>query len=221
MPDSVRHRVWQCLHPESVAARKSVTDDAPVEWLAEALESEDRLFVDEMKWEHPESSYPPLSSATQPILYSPEGEIIEWGSVDLSGCDVVMDGSAFRHTVRELSRAAFSWVFLGEGDTIIAYAKGTVLSVLPQTSQAAEHLRVALLPMFQSNGGDRHSDCMNVVRICVASREYQVFHKHRYAGLRRGALLHETNPSHQCTTLLRIALVLSWTPCPQERYVSV
>eukprot|EP00959_Pyramimonas_sp_CCMP1952_P049705 1038841-Pyramimonas_sp.AAC.1 len=40
MPDSVRHRVWQCLHPEAVAARKSVTDDSTVEWLQEALESQ-------------------------------------------------------------------------------------------------------------------------------------------------------------------------------------
>eukprot|EP00959_Pyramimonas_sp_CCMP1952_P109432 2288789-Pyramimonas_sp.AAC.1 len=98
MPDSVRHRVWQCVHPDTVAASKSVSDDSPVEWLDEALESQDRLFFDELKWEHPGASYPPPSSATQPILYSPEGGIIDWGSVGPSGCDVVMDGSAYRHT---------------------------------------------------------------------------------------------------------------------------
>eukprot|EP00959_Pyramimonas_sp_CCMP1952_P042134 881180-Pyramimonas_sp.AAC.1 len=54
---------------------------------------------------------------------------------------------------------------------------------------------MALPPMFQSNGGDRHADCMNVVRICMATRECQVFHTHRYAGLRRGALLHEEPPT--------------------------
>eukprot|EP00959_Pyramimonas_sp_CCMP1952_P379541 7950333-Pyramimonas_sp.AAC.1 len=84
-----------------------------------------------------------------------------------------MDGSAFRHNVREPSGAAFSWVFLWPGGTIVALAKCAVLQAVPQNSQAAEHLRTALVPMFQTNGGERHSDCMNVVRICVPSREYQ------------------------------------------------
>jgi len=77
LPDSVRHRVWKCLHPEAVSARKSVTDDVPVEWLAEALDSEDRLFFDEMKWEHPEVNYPPPAAAPNPILYNSQGGIVE------------------------------------------------------------------------------------------------------------------------------------------------
>eukprot|EP00959_Pyramimonas_sp_CCMP1952_P301755 6313827-Pyramimonas_sp.AAC.1 len=59
MLDSVRHRVWQRLHPEAVAARKSVTDEAPVEWLDEALESQDRLFFDELKIGAPRGLLPP------------------------------------------------------------------------------------------------------------------------------------------------------------------
>eukprot|EP00959_Pyramimonas_sp_CCMP1952_P200321 4189769-Pyramimonas_sp.AAC.1 len=61
MPDSVRRRVWQRLHPDTVAARKGITGDSPVEWLGEALERQDRLSFDELKWEHPGASYPPPS----------------------------------------------------------------------------------------------------------------------------------------------------------------
>eukprot|EP00959_Pyramimonas_sp_CCMP1952_P335674 7028761-Pyramimonas_sp.AAC.1 len=59
-----------------------------------------------------------------------------------------MDGSCLRHAVRELSRASYVWVFLGPGETIVAYAKGTVWGVLPQTPQAAEHQAMACLPIF-------------------------------------------------------------------------
>eukprot|EP00959_Pyramimonas_sp_CCMP1952_P161875 3384605-Pyramimonas_sp.AAC.1 len=60
---------------------------------------------------------------------------------------------------------------------------------------------------------------MNVVRICVATWECQVFHKHRYAGLRRGALLHEGPPipSVHHTPAHRARAVLDALPAHETR----
>ena len=103
-----------------------------------------------------------------------------------------VDGSAMRHPIRELPRASYAWIFLGEGtDETIATARGVVLDVLPQTSQASEHQGMALLPMFQERGGTRYGDCMTVINMCNSSAAHQVSRKHRYAGLRRGAMMHD------------------------------
>eukprot|EP00959_Pyramimonas_sp_CCMP1952_P428887 8982730-Pyramimonas_sp.AAC.1 len=76
-----------------------------------------------------------------------------------------MDGSCARHVVRELSRAAFARVFLGPSGSIVAYAQGTVLEVLQQTPQAAEHQAMALVPLFVEHSGDRYSDCATVTKL--------------------------------------------------------
>jgi hypothetical protein len=112
--------------------------------LLEATESADHCFWDELKLDHPGSKLPPPSSDPNPKLFNPEGQEIVWDSIDLQGLDICMDGSCARHVVRDLSRAAFAWVFLDPSGSIVAYAQGTVLDVLQQTPQAAEHQAMAL-----------------------------------------------------------------------------
>eukprot|EP00959_Pyramimonas_sp_CCMP1952_P309148 6469364-Pyramimonas_sp.AAC.1 len=95
----------------------------------------------------PRKSLAPPSTNPNPTLFDGEGKEVLWDSIDLRGLDVCVDGSAFRHQIRELSRAAYSWVFLEpENDKRVATAQGTVLYTLPQTSQAAEQQAMALLP---------------------------------------------------------------------------
>eukprot|EP00959_Pyramimonas_sp_CCMP1952_P090721 1899241-Pyramimonas_sp.AAC.1 len=64
-----------------------------------------------------------------------------------------MGGSCARHTIPELSRAAYAWIFLGPEEDIVAYAIGTVWDVLPQTPQAAEHQAMSPIPFFVPYSG--------------------------------------------------------------------
>ena len=97
-----------------------------------------------------------------------------------------MDGSCSRHVIRELSRAAYALVFLNAAGTMVAYAKGAVWSMLQQTPQAAEHQAMAIVPIFVEYSGNRYSDCATVTKLCNKSWQHQCYHKHKYAGMRRG-----------------------------------
>eukprot|EP00959_Pyramimonas_sp_CCMP1952_P331856 6948975-Pyramimonas_sp.AAC.1 len=95
-----------------------------------------------------------------------------------------MDGSCARHVVRELSRAAYAWVFLGPTGPIVACAQGTVLDVPQQTPQAAEHQSMALVLLFVERSGDRYSDSATVTKLCNTPVQHQIPSRHRYAGMR-------------------------------------
>eukprot|EP00959_Pyramimonas_sp_CCMP1952_P100941 2111385-Pyramimonas_sp.AAC.1 len=89
-----------------------------------------------------------------------------------------MDGSCARHTIRELSRAAYAWILLGPEEDIVAYAIGTVWDVLPQTPQVAEHQAMSLIPFFVPYSGVGYSDCMTVVKLCMTDASHQVDRRH-------------------------------------------
>eukprot|EP00959_Pyramimonas_sp_CCMP1952_P316861 6632421-Pyramimonas_sp.AAC.1 len=64
-----------------------------------------------------------------------------------------------RHNIRELSGAAYSWIFFDSEGMQGYIARGDVWPSLPQTSQAAEHLQLALLPIYVTyNGPTLYSD---------------------------------------------------------------
>eukprot|EP00959_Pyramimonas_sp_CCMP1952_P329387 6896167-Pyramimonas_sp.AAC.1 len=81
------------------------------------------------------------------------GQKVEWDQFDGSAFFQAGDGSCARHTIRELSRAAYSWVFFDAEGVQRYVAKGVVWPSLPQTSQAAEQLQLALLPIYVPNHG--------------------------------------------------------------------
>eukprot|EP00959_Pyramimonas_sp_CCMP1952_P090621 1897035-Pyramimonas_sp.AAC.1 len=53
------------------------------------------------------------------------------------------------------------------------------------------YLLLLLLLLSPSPLSPFPSDCATVTKLCNLSAQHQVARKHRYAGLRRGALLHE------------------------------
>ena len=220
-PDTVEHRLWRCMAPQVVAARKAVCSDAFVD----TARGGPRGFYDGLRWAHPSSELPGPSKEVNPILYDPAGTPVPWGSLDLRDCDVAIDGSASRPAVRELARASYAWVFLGTGEEVKAYAKGTVWSSLPQTSQAAEHMASTLLALHHPQSGIQHSDCMNVVNVASLPASAQMSCKNRYAGLRRCAIheraardLHE--PITRYTPAHRSADKIAALPDAERRIAS-
>eukprot|EP00959_Pyramimonas_sp_CCMP1952_P338868 7096530-Pyramimonas_sp.AAC.1 len=68
---------------------------------------------------------------------------------------------------------------MGRDGEQVAIAKCPVWPSLPQTSQAAEQLQLALLPIFVPKYGQAcYSDCMNAVKLHNASTASQLSHKH-------------------------------------------
>eukprot|EP00959_Pyramimonas_sp_CCMP1952_P053133 1111484-Pyramimonas_sp.AAC.1 len=101
----------------------------------------------------------------------------------------------------------------------VATAKGTVWHPLPQTSQAAEQLQLSRLPMFVPRYGEAcYSDCMNAVRLHNSNPLQQHSHKHKYSGLRRGALQHMVTNTYApavCTPAHRELSVIGAVPAPE------
>ena len=116
-----------------------------------------------------------------------------WESFDSRGLSQAGDGSCIPHVIRDLSRAAYSWVFFNDKGEQKYVARGAVWPSLPQTSQAAEQLQLALLPIFVpsfATGPACYSDCTNAVRLHNQSPVQQMSGNNMYGGLRRGALIH-------------------------------
>eukprot|EP00959_Pyramimonas_sp_CCMP1952_P400795 8398468-Pyramimonas_sp.AAC.1 len=97
---------------------------------------------------HPISNWPSPSEDHAPVLYDEEGQEVEWSQFNSEGLYQAGDGSCIPHTISELSRAAYYWVFFDELGRQKYIARGAVWPSPPQTSQAAEQLQLALLPTF-------------------------------------------------------------------------
>eukprot|EP00959_Pyramimonas_sp_CCMP1952_P118757 2482682-Pyramimonas_sp.AAC.1 len=50
---------------------------------------------------------------------------------------------------------------------------------------------MALVPLFVERSGDRYSDSATATKLCNTPVQHQISSRHRYAGMRRGASLHE------------------------------
>eukprot|EP00959_Pyramimonas_sp_CCMP1952_P120168 2512392-Pyramimonas_sp.AAC.1 len=109
------------------------------------------------------------------------GQKNPWEDVDGSRLYQAGGGSCVRHNIRELSRAAYSWVFFDAEGVQQHVARGVVWPSLPQTSQAAEQLQLALLPIYvPQHGPTLYCDCMNAVKLHNMDPSSQVSAKQRY-----------------------------------------
>ncbi|CAK0868494.1 unnamed protein product, partial [Prorocentrum cordatum] len=80
-------------------------------------------FYAGLKFVNPVKDMPPLSDQHEPYLYSAEGQRMDWADFDTTDLNVAGGGSCFPHQIRDLSRAAFSWVFMGRDGEQEARAK--------------------------------------------------------------------------------------------------
>eukprot|EP00959_Pyramimonas_sp_CCMP1952_P031931 670081-Pyramimonas_sp.AAC.1 len=109
------------------------------------------------------------------------GQRVAWNEFDGSRFYQAGDGPSVRHNIRELSRAAYAWVLFDEEGVQQYVARGVVWPSLPQISQAAEQLQLALLPIFvPQHGPNLRSDCTDAVELHNIEPYNQVSAKQRY-----------------------------------------
>jgi hypothetical protein len=187
--DSLYHRAYECAHPDAVQARRGT----PVELLDAARAEPQLLCWTTGHFAHPEC-HPHFEQPTQ------------WGSIectDLHGRQlqfdehhfvhpmVFPDGSAYRHVVPELSRAAWAIVFANDNYEVEAILKGPVWARLGQTSQTAEHVACAIANQTVVVPCTAYTDCLSVVATCKLPCADQLRGNKLHAGIRKLAIQDE------------------------------
>ncbi len=167
--DTVRHRVWECTHPQVVAARNAT---APA-WLREEVSRRPRS---QTRWTtglipHPGDTWPrPILEAIPAADFDGAGRrpVSEEGIPQVHG-KLYVDGSCTTHVIPELRRAATALVAMGDEDSTVWRIRMAVPAPMPQSSQAAEFAALPLVQAYLRAADwrfDVASDCMNVVRSC-------------------------------------------------------
>ncbi len=184
--DTVRHRVWECEHPDVARAREAV---AP-RWLREEML---RRPASQSRWvtglvPHPGDVWPRPAADAQPVaefvgrgdpLRSDEG-------IPCIGGRAYVDGSCTQNVIGELRRAATSLVAYGDDGDPEWLIKMPVPTPMPQTPQSAEFVALPLAHAYLAAARselDLASDCANVVRSCLDKGTKAVQGTRVYAGL--------------------------------------
>lgn len=111
----------------------------------------------------------------------------EWHPVD---DDVALDGSAYPHIVRSLTRAGWALLFFNKETGKQSHsATGLVWGTLPQTSMAGEHVSFTALCQAARSDVDAHVDCKTVETAFGSTLEKRLRPSSRYAGLLRSVSL--------------------------------
>ena len=189
-PDSIFHRCWSCQHPSVKAAREKVAEPWLIRWALECGQSEP-------VWTTGVFLHPAADTDSWPLpSFDPAIRITDGLGHPLSAADIPSDakiicpdGSAVRHPIAELSRAAWAFAGMRAGEDQPAFVvQGPVWAGLPQTSQAAEQVAAAMIPKFVTWNWSGYPDCQAVVSVCSKDTVRQLHSKAMYAGVRRYAL---------------------------------
>ncbi len=185
--DDLRHRIWECQHPEVVAARISA---APA-WLRDEVARRPRS---QSRWctgfmPHPGDVWPrPAAEAVPLTKYDGDGgRPLDGDGMPILGSKLYVDGSCTSHVVAEIKRAATSIVSVDEDGGTVWRVLMPVPAPMPQTSQSAEFVALPMVKAYMaaSGGGawDVASDCRNIVRACNDAPLRAVDGARKYAGL--------------------------------------
>ncbi len=189
--DTLRHRIWECCHPEVAAARRAA---APA-WLIDEVARRPR---NQVLWTsglmpHPGDVLPrPADAPTLDVDYYGDGEppMRSDGRPKIEGA-VYVDGSCTSHVITELKRASTAMVAMGEDGSARWRVRMPVPTPMPQTSQAAEYAALPLVQAYAANTNDAFnvaSDCRNVVNSCNENPMRAVAATRTYGGIMKPIL---------------------------------
>ncbi len=185
--DDLRHRIWECQHPEVVAARAAA---APA-WLREEVGRRPRT---QTRWcngfiPHPGDVWPrPAAEATPVAKFDGDGERpMGDDGIPILGNKIYVDGSCTSHVVSEIKRAATSIVSVDCHGGTVWRVLMPVPAPMPQTSQSAEFVALPLVKAYLTTSSDDKwdvaSDCLNVVRACNEAALRAIDGARKYAGV--------------------------------------
>ncbi len=181
--DTVHHRVYLCPHTRAEVLR------AVPRWLYEEgrRASPASKFWTTGVFPHPAQTWPRPESEFKALVVGNES-----GSRGLDGWDcpsvgfgehLYSDGSCAHHPIRGLARAGASSTQVDEDGRRVRAVYMPVPSSLPQTSQAGEHLGVALSRRMAARPAHVRCDCANVVKAANAPAAKALGPGRMYAGL--------------------------------------
>ena len=185
--DSLLHRVWYCMHPDALKARR---DNAP-EWFIREVKNEPL----NPRWVTGVSPHPTTKRHHEPQLEiggfelkTPKGSVIEAQDFNYTQPIVATDGSAYVHPVWELSHAAWSVVYLDTNYEIEATLTGPVWATLPQTSQDIEQVGFATPLCTHQALFSILSDSATTINMASLPEHKQIHPNNMYAGVQKTAL---------------------------------
>jgi len=185
--DTLFHRAWECTHRQVVAARRDICDQ---QFIDKALQagSGSLLYTRCIPTVDVAEVVAP---AAQQLRYVRDGNRIEDPAQWSFQGQVFYDGSCVRSASRSI--ASFAIVQVDGDCTVRAALQGTVLSHLPQTSQAAEHSGRCAAVQLLRGATTLFGDCANVVDSGNKRDRVAMNGKTLYAGLRKASVLSGTS----------------------------
>ena len=188
LPDSLRHRIYLCEHPQVKEVREKVAPAWAIA-LARADES-DAMWVTGI-FANPVTPGDVLAAKGGFHCWSMGGGLVEdVAKEDVEG-PVVTDGSCTKHVIMDLCRA--SWAIGGvavagsedaEAGNLGWVIRGPVWAALPQTAPGAEHVALAMLADATERLVQPFVDCMAVIREAALPLMKQLRPESKYAGIR-------------------------------------
>ncbi len=180
--DTVRHRVYECDH-----TRDAVAASVPRWFWDEATRTGAHApFWVTAIMPHPADTAPlPRADVHCQVQHHTDEArqaATDANRTDISG-RVYIDGSAYPSVIRGMARAAGSIIMTNEEGHPVKTIQLPVPRGLPQTSQAAENLVLAVACSFARGPAQMIGDCMSVVRMFAAPAARALAPARKYAGL--------------------------------------
>ncbi len=182
VPDTIRHRVYECPH-----TRDAVRNAVPRWFWDEAQRTGAHTpFWTTGIFPHPADVAPlpraDLRCEVEQHGPNEEGVVDPPGSTEVRGRAYV-DGSCIPSVIRGLARASCALVTCTAAGVPIKTLQLPVPRHLPQTSQAAEYLIMAVAFEFLRGTTAIVGDCLNVVKAYAADARKALAPTRKYAGL--------------------------------------
>jgi len=165
--DTLEHRILRCRGADGTRGEhKKAFDDI------RAGHSTDKLFFFRGIWQHPADRLPrPPSTGGMIVTWPTETPQEDRTFSSLSGGLAFCDGSASRHSVTELRRAAWAVVFTNPDGAVRASTSGPVWEHLPQTLQAAEYASTVAAIQLLCRPTHIIGDCLGVVNAVLELKQ--------------------------------------------------
>ena len=168
-PDTVHHRLWRCLHPPVLAARRSTTTEA-TRMAALVAGPQSALFNHGIVL-HPSEYYPPISATRlqwqvgNNNVHDTFGTPLSQQTVPLPRLEghVFADGHCSRTGFPSLDRGAFSLVQMTAEGVVQSWIRGNIGPQFMQTPQVAEFMAAMYATDVCRSSAVLYDDCQNVV----------------------------------------------------------
>jgi len=183
--DTLHHRIFDCPCADGARKRHRATFKVMI-----AGKAADKWLYTKGVMAHPADRCPmPPAADGVDFVWGKDVPEADQDLEKVGGHVAFCDGSAGRHPVAELRRAAWAVAFFSDTDQLQLKVAGPVWRHLPQTAQAAEYLSATAAVQLMKRPTKLVGDCLGVVKAAAALKD-----EGRLTGLHSGILSDATRP---------------------------